>query len=178
MSGNDEIPEKRARGRRRDLDRVAAAVWRWRDETGPDSARGSVHAARSARRQGAIRAGIGLVAAALIYLLWNPVAAAVVAGIAGLLLVLALASPLGAYAWIDRWVARFAHGVGLAVTWLLMPVLYYLVFLPVGLVLRSRGRLRLVRSLDPEAASYWIVRAEDRRDGDEHGTVHDYGRQF
>lgn len=178
MGGNDEVPEKRTEARRCDLDRVAAAVWRWREETGLDGVREPALAARAARRQGAIRAGIGFVAAALIYVFWNPVAATVVAAIATLLLILALASPLGAYAWIDRWVARFAHGVGLAVTWLLMPVLYYLVFLPVGLVLRSRGRLRLIRSLDPEASSYWIVRAEDRRDGDEHGAVHDYGRQF
>jgi hypothetical protein len=160
-----------------DRERVAAAVWRRREE-GPGGGPEALAAAVIARRQGAIRAGIGLVAAAVIYVLWNPVAAVVVAGIAGLSLILALASPLGAYARIDRWMAGFAHVVGTAVTWLLMPVMFYLVFLPVGLVLRSVGRLRLIRSLDPEAASYWIVRTEDRRDGDEQGTVHDYRRQF
>ena len=167
----------------RDLERVAATVWPWREATVADGDRESELAARAARRQGAIRGGVGLVAAALIHVLWSPVAAAVVAGIATLLLIPALVSPLGVYARIDRWIAKFAHGVGLAVTWLLMPLLYYLVFLPVGWVLRARRRLRLVRSLDPEAASYWIVRAEDRQAEEKGATgrrdiVHDYRRQF
>jgi len=119
---------------------------------------------------------VGLGAAALLYLFWSPVAAAVVGSIATVLLLLALASPLGLYRRIDGWLARFAHAVGLAVTWLLMPLLYYLVFLPVGLLLRLRGRLRLTRELDPRASSYWIVRGGD--DASKDAKVHDYHRQF
>lgn len=152
--------------------RVAAEVWPWR-EAGEGEDTGAVRArARRARRQGAIRALVGLVAAAVIYRYWSPVAAAVVASIATIVLLLALVSPLGAYRRLDGWIAKLAYAIGLAVTWLLMPLLYYLVFFPVGLLLRARGRLRLTRRLEPRAHSYWTIRGEDGAES------HEYRRQF
>ena len=161
-------PSHRAPGGQDRQERVAHAVWPWR-EAEARSAEGQSRDAAAARFQGAVRAAVGLVAAALIYLFWHPAAAGVVAGLATLLLLVAVVSPLGAYRRLDRWIARFAHGVGIAVTWLLMPLLYYLLFLPVGLLLRLRSRLRLTRSPEPTRPSYWIPRGPDR---------HDYRRQF
>jgi len=162
------VPSHGAPVRQDRQERVARAVWPWR-EVAARSAEQQSRAAAAARLQGVLHAAVGLVAAGLIYLFWHPTAAAVVAVLATLLLVVALVSPLGAYRRLDHWIARFAHGVGLAVTWLLMPLLYYLLFLPVGLVLRLRGRLRLTRSPEPTRPSYWIPRGQDR---------HDYRRQF
>jgi len=154
---------------------IANTVWPWResDKSGGDKSGGAdAGAARRARWQGVFRAVVGWVAAAVIYRYWSPVAAAVVASIATTVLLLALVSPLGAYRRLDGWIAKLAYAIGLAVTWLLMPLLYYLVFFPVGLLLRARGRLRLIRRLEPRAHSYWTIRGEDGVES------HDYRRQF
>jgi hypothetical protein len=94
----------------------------------------------------------------LIWWLWQSVAAVVVAAIALTVAALALVSPLGAYRGLDTALGHFARWVGTAVTWLLLPLLYVLVFLPVGAFLRLRRRLRLTRGPDPALATYWISR--------------------
>ena len=107
---------------------------------------------------------------------WKPPLAVVVVAVSLLVLALALASPLGAYARFEHLLGRFAHGVGTVVNWLLMPLLYVLLFLPAGLLLRARGSLRLTRRPDPRAATYWSSRDAARRwQGD--GTDR-YRRQF
>lgn len=150
------------------------AVWPWRRETADDRSQ----AARSARRRGAVQAAVAFVVAALL-LLWKPILAAVVAAIALAVLLLALASPLGGFARLERGVERFAHAVGLAVTWLLMPLLFYLVFLPVGLVLR-RGRLRFTGNPDRALPTYWQRRADadGEPSGWQRGGRDSYRRQF
>ena len=50
---------------------------------------------------------------------------------------------------------RFARVVGVALTWLLMGLAYYLLFLPVGLFLRATGKLRLEKRPDAARPSYW-----------------------
>jgi hypothetical protein len=45
--------------------------------------------------------------------------------------------------------------VGTGVTWLLMTVLFYLLFLPVGLIMRAMGRLAFTRFADPAVDTYW-----------------------
>jgi hypothetical protein len=81
--------------------------------------------------------------------------AMVVLAVAALLLLLALVSPLGAFRRVGRALELFGRAVGVALTWLLMAVVYYALFLPVGLLLRARGRLRLRKRLDPAAPTYW-----------------------
>jgi len=49
----------------------------------------------------------------------------------------------------------FAHFVGTLVTWILMPLLYVVLFVPVGLVLRATGKLRLERRPDDREVTYW-----------------------
>jgi hypothetical protein len=55
-----------------------------------------------------------------------------------------------------------------------MTLLYYLLFLPVGLVLRARGKLAITRSPDPRRSSYWISVDERERAR----TSESYRRQF
>jgi hypothetical protein len=130
---------------------AAATVWRWREkESGPDRSL----AAAAARKKGALGGLIGLtVAGALSF--WRPNLAIVVAAIAVLTMLLALVSPLGGFRRFTALLDAFAHGVGVAVTWLLMTVAYYLLFLPVGLLLRAAGKLGITRHGDVRLASYW-----------------------
>lgn len=126
----------------------------WRPAPPPEvAAEAAAHRRGRLRREAALRAAIGLAAAALLAL-WKPLFGAVVAAIALVLLAVALAAPRS-YARIAVGLERFGHWVGRGVTWLLMPVLYYLLFLPVGLALRTAGKLRITRGADPSRATYW-----------------------
>ena len=71
-----------------------------------------------------------------------------IAAIAILVALLALASPLGLYKVSPAALDVFAHALGAAITWVLMTVLFYLVFLPAGLVLRARGKLGITLGND------------------------------
>jgi hypothetical protein len=132
---------------------AARIVWQWRREPAADD---RPAAAAAARKKGAIGGVVGLAAAAALYFwLDKPRAAAVVAAIAALMTLLALASPLGAFARVMRALEAFGRGVGLAMTWLLIGLAYYLLFLPVGLFLRATRRLRITRGADAARTSYW-----------------------
>jgi hypothetical protein len=111
------------------------------------------------------------VAALLYFVFHRPVAAAVVAAIAVLIILLALASPLGLYKGLTRALDRFAHAVGSGMTWVLMPVLFYVVFLPIGLLLRTRGKLAISKSADPRLSTYWKTPERER-------TPESYRKQF
>ncbi len=128
---------------------ASAAVWAWRA-----AADGDPSAAGRTRRRGVTRGAVAL-GVALLLALWKPAAGAVAAGLALLVVTVALASPLALYPRIERGLAAFGRAVALGVTWTALGAVYFLVFVPLGLVLRARGRLRIARALDRDAASYW-----------------------
>lgn len=151
----------------------SAVVWSWRGGAGAES-RPSDEAAEI-RRRGIYGGAIGLAVAALVLFFWKkPVPAAVIASIALLFSLPALLAPLTAGRSLARALDRFAYAVGTGVTWILMPLLYYLLFLPVGLVLRARGRLAITRGFDPRRSSYWTSVEERERAR----TPESYRRQF
>jgi hypothetical protein len=94
-------------------------------------------------------------AAPLALLLHRAGAAAIVAAAALAITLLALAAPLTLYRRLRGALDRLGHWVGTAVTWALMTLLFYLLFLPVGLVLRATGKLAFTRFADPGLDSYW-----------------------
>jgi len=146
-------------------------VWRWND--GETAEQERAREAAAARKRGLLGGVIGLTVAAVFYfLLKRPAAAAVVAAIALLFTLLALLAPLTAYKSVTRALDRFAHVVGTAVTWVLLTIMYYLFFLPLGWFLRMRGKLAITRSFDPGLKSYWTS-LEDRV-----RTPESYRRQF
>jgi hypothetical protein len=150
---------------------ASSVAWSWRDRAAGEAA-ARVREAAANRRKGLIGGAIGLTVAALIYFVFDrPVAAAVVASIAVVIALLALASPLGLYKGLTRALDRFAHAVGSALTWVLMPILFYLVFLPIGLLLRARGKLAISKSADPRMPSYWKSTERER-------TPESYRKQF
>ncbi len=41
-------------------------------------------------------------------------------------------------------------------TWILMPLIYFLFFVPVGLYLRSRGKTGITKGAEAGLSTYWI----------------------
>lgn len=160
MAGIPETPDLLAR----------AAVAAWGPARGPAAGDDGAAAAR-ARRRGAVQSLVGIAIGGAVAWWWRPLPGAAIAGVALLVGLLALASPLRAFAALSRFFERLGRLVGGAVTWLLMGVLYYLVFLPLGLALRARGRLRLTTGFDARQASYWTPTGRRR-------PLADYRRQF
>jgi len=134
----------------------SALVWNWRRAAaGADDSR-SQAAAKAARREGAVGAAVGLaVAAALAWLLHRPVPARVVAALSLTVALLAFAAPLTLYPRLRGALDRLGHWVGTGVTWLLMTLLFYLLFLPAGLIMRAAGKLDFTRFADPAVDTYW-----------------------
>jgi hypothetical protein len=152
----------------------ASVAWNWRDRSG-DQVAALVREAKANRRKGLIGGAIGLAFAALLHFgVHKERSAMVVAGVAVLVALLALASPLGGYKVLARWLDRFAHAVGAAVTWVLMAILFYLVFLPAGLILRAQGKLGISKRADKRLPTYWIVTEERERAR----TLESYKKQF
>ncbi|HXU33520.1 MAG TPA: hypothetical protein VN851_23370 [Thermoanaerobaculia bacterium] len=134
----------------------SAVVWQWRRDPAAE-ARAHAGAARAARVRGAIQGAVGLVVALLVaFVLHKTRFATVIASIAALVTLLALVSPLGAFKWLTGLVEKLGRVIGLAVTWILMPVIFFLFFLPVGLFLRARGKTGITRGADPKLSTYWI----------------------
>lgn len=137
---------------------AAAAIWSWRE-------RDAIERARIAklRRSGVLRALVAMIAASALWLYFErPMLAAIALGIALLTLTLALASPGGAYVALSRGVDRVGALVGAVLTWVLLTPVFFLFFVPFGLLLRRGARDRLRRRFERERASYWTKRAADR----------------
>jgi uncharacterized membrane protein (GlpM family) len=153
---------------------ASSVAWNWRDRAAGNAAALAREAAAN-RRKGLIGGAVGLAFAALLhYAVHKERSAMVVAAIAVLVALLALASPLGAYKVLIRGLDVFAHAVGAVVTWGLMAILFYLVFLPAGLVLRARGKLGVSKGADKRLPTYWIATEERERAR----TLASYKKQF
>lgn len=153
---------------------AASVAWSWRDRAARAAAARDREAGAN-RVKGLIGGGVGLAVAALFHFVFHrTLAAEVIAVVAVLIALVALASPLGLYKTLTRAFDVFAHAVGTAITWVLMTVLFYLVFLPAGLVLRGRGKLGISRRPDRRLPTYWIATDERERAR----TPESYRKQF
>ncbi len=131
---------------------AAEVIWDWRERSADRSKPRSF--ARE-RKQGSLRAAAGAVAGGLLFWIGWTTPARVVLAVAGLILVSALLSPGGLYATLDRIASALGRRIGWALTWILMVPLFYLFFLPFGVVFRHGKRDRLKRFFDPDADTYW-----------------------
>ena len=77
--------------------------------------------------------------------------------------------PLLRWAWIA--LSYLTWPIGWVLSHVILAVVYYLVFTPVGLLLRLLGKDPMQRKLDPEARTYWIERPQGQ-------DVQRYFRQF
>jgi hypothetical protein len=148
-----------------------AVSWKWRDRANPEAARTREVAA--ARKQGLLGLGIGLAVALLFYFaLGRHRMGLVVGAVAVVLALIAFLFPQSLHKKVAAGLAAFGHAFGTAVTWVLMTILYYILFLPVGLFLRKTGKLRLVAAPERAASTYWVS-TEERQP-----TLESYRRQF
>lgn len=133
---------------------AAAAIWSWRDDGAPK------RRAAKLRRGALLRALIGAIAGGVIFWLERPIAAYVVWSVGAFVLFLALVSPLGGYAALERAVTFAGRLVGRALTWLLLAPVFYLFFAPFGLLFRRGARDPMKRRFEARE-SYWKER-DDR----------------
>lgn len=134
----------------------SAVAWRWREKRSADDPAARARQVAAARKQGLIGLIVGGTVAALFAFVFDrPKMALVVAAVAVVLAAVAFLFPLTLHKKIAAGLARFGYWVGTAVTWILMTALYYLLFLPFGLFLRARRKLRIVRRPDNAVTSYW-----------------------
>jgi hypothetical protein len=145
---------------------AAEAIWSFtRDE------RAAVEPGR-VRLRGGLQALVGVGVGLLMFLFVSPTIGRIVMGIAGFILLSALVSPTVVYAGIEKLFDSLGHLLGRGMTWLLMVPLFYLFFLPFGLLFRRGRRDRLRRYSERDAATYW-----ERREGPtaaSHSREHQY----
>ncbi len=147
-SGGSALQRESAR---RGRPEAAAAIWDWRAVDRPEPSR----SAGRLRSRGAIQAAAGFGAGAVFLLLQVRALAAVAFTIAGLVLLSALLSPTGLYRAIDRAFHALGRGIGRALTWLLLPALFYLVFFPFGALFRRGRRDTMTRFFETDRDTYW-----------------------
>lgn len=130
---------------------AAAEIWHWREPR----AEAPQESPMRARVLGTLQ-GFGTAAlAALLYVYWSQTVGTVVLCLAGVVLVSALISPTGLYLGIRRGFGALARLTGRGMTWILMVPIFYLIFLPFGLLFRRGRRDRLKRYFEADAPSYW-----------------------
>jgi len=137
---------------------AAAAIWDWRGE------RSQTPEARPSRPRlrGTLQALAGAAVGTLIFAFVSRIAGTVVMSIATLILLSALLSPTGLYAGIERLFAALGRRIGTGLTWVVLPLLFYLVFLPFGMLFRRGRRDPMKRFYETDAESYWSPRRVGR----------------
>jgi hypothetical protein len=147
---------------------AAAAAW---PRGGSESAADRGREVARARRRGLVQAAISLAVAALIAWRWRPLAGWIVGGVGVGFALLAWLSPRRGHRAVERWLRRFAQGVGAVLAWILLAGVTVGVFWPLGAILRARRRLRITTGFDAARASYWAPAPPPRGLGQ-------YRRQF
>jgi hypothetical protein len=130
---------------------AAAAIWSWEERPGTPHG----ETAGSARRRGLLRAIVVLAMGGLLFAFWSRTLGTVVLVVGGVIGFSALISPTGLYAGVEGLFVALGRWTGRGLTWLLLVPLFYLFFLPFGLLLRRGRRDRLKRYLEQDAESYW-----------------------
>ncbi len=118
--------------------------------------------ARELRWFGLIVVAFGGLVSGLLYAKFRwPVAAWVPLGLATLLAAIYYAVPRARRSIYVGWMYAFLP-LGMVMSYLLLAVIYFLVFTPLGLVMRLVGRERVARRFDREARTYWVQRPPAR----------------
>ena len=145
---------------------VLQVTWNWR-EPGQDPGRAATNMRRLAFLQAVVMCAV---AAILHFVLGHELAAKVIAGLAGVVLMLGMYLP-NIYRHVHRFGQTLGQAVGTILVYLLLVPFFYLFFLPVALWLRLRGRDPLHRSFRDAKWTYWVSRQTRPRG-------HNIDRQF
>lgn len=142
---------------------AASAIWNWRVES--ETSQASEGA--SNRLRGSLQALVGgAVGTAVFFFLSNTVAY-FIWSVASVILLSALFSPRGLYALIDRGFLSLGNLLGRAMTWIVLPLVFYGFFVPFGRVLRRGARDTMKRFYEPDADTYWTEGDESRSGSNE-----------
>jgi hypothetical protein len=90
-----------------------------------------------------------------------PVAAWVPLGFAAALAAVYYALPATRRSIYIAWMYAFLP-LGMVMSFLLLAAIYFLIFTPLGLLMRLVGRARVPRQFDPKATTYWVQRPPAR----------------
>ncbi len=133
---------------------AAKAIWRWQDPVathGTDS--------RALRIHGTLRAVIALAVACLFWFTGHRGMACVVAAIGTITWLTALLSPHKLYASLTRALDTFGRWVGIAITWVFLVPIYFLLITPFGLLMRHGSRDPLRRTWSAATPTFWTDRS-------------------
>ena len=136
---------------------AAGLIWDWR---GREAAARPTEPVHTIRIRGTAQALVGATAGGLIFRFVSPTVGTIVLMISGVILASALLSPKGLFSAIERLFVSLGVGIGRVFTWILLPAIFYLVFLPFGVLFRRGRRDSMKRFYEPDADTYW-----SRRDG-------------
>jgi hypothetical protein len=114
------------------------------------------------RRRGLLRAAVLAVVATLVLFFWSALLGKIALAIAGLVALAALLSPTGLYLAFEHALGALVRVTGLALTWILMPAIFYLVVVPFGFCFRRGARDAMRRYYERDLATYWSERALGR----------------
>jgi hypothetical protein len=103
---------------------------------------------------------IGLAVGTLVYLIISEHMGTLAWTVATLILLSALLSPERGYAAIERGIDWLVEAVGKAVTLLVMLPVFYLIFLPFGLLFRRGRNDSMKRYYEDSVDSYWLTREQ------------------
>lgn len=98
------------------------------------------------------------IAGGALFFFERPIIASVAWSIGALTLTLGLASPLRAYAGLEKAVAALGRAIGTLLLWLLFTPVFFLFVAPFGLLFKRGARDPLKRRADPDAKSHWRAR--------------------
>jgi len=129
--------------------KASAAIWRWRAAEPAGAPVPRVHLRAS------LQALAGVAFGALCWALGSRGIATAAFTLAGVILLASLLSPAGLYAAIQRFFDASGRVIGRAMSWVVMVPIFYLFFLPFGILFRRGRRDRLHRRFEKGAPSYW-----------------------
>jgi hypothetical protein len=110
---------------------------------------------RRNRVKGVVQALAGALVGVLVYRFWSRAVGTVALSGASIVFLAALLSPGHAFVFIEKILARLAWLVGSLLTWILLTAVYLLIFTPIAIIRRLRGRDPMERAFVAGAPSYW-----------------------
>ncbi|MFQ5415487.1 MAG: hypothetical protein ACE5FL_00415 [Myxococcota bacterium] len=129
---------------------AAAVIWH------PDHALTGTETARRARIRGAAQAAVGAaIAGALMFFFDARTLPFIMLGAAGVVFLSAMLSPKGVFSALENLLEAVAGRLGRVVMWISLATIFYVFFVPFGVLFRRGRHDRLKRFFEPDAESYW-----------------------
>jgi hypothetical protein len=110
------------------------------------------------RRRIGIQGVVGIAIGAFFLSRHHSIVGSIALTLGSLSVLLAILAPAAWILTVHHWMERFTEGIGKGVTVVVLSLVYFLFFLPVGVLSRGKATARFQRLLDPKATTYWRPR--------------------